>query len=99
MAKKPSTASAEPAPGALKVTKQDLVLIMLRRQDGASIAEICEATDWKAHSARAFLSGALGKRLRIAVISEKNVAGERRYFVAPILGVMPKEVGDNSDHT
>jgi hypothetical protein len=84
MAKKPKKAGAEPVSAVRRVTKQDLVLSMLRRQDGASIAEICVATDWKAHSARAFLSGALGRRLRIAVISEKNEAGERKYFVAPI---------------
>lgn len=84
MAKKSNKANAEPASASRKATKQDLVLSMLRRQDGASIAEICGATDWKAHSARAFLSGALGKRLKIEVTSEKNEAGERRYFVAPI---------------
>jgi hypothetical protein len=65
-------------------SKQDQVLALLRRQDGATIAEICEATGWQAHSARGFLSGALKKRLKIEVISEKNEAGERRYFVAPI---------------
>lgn len=84
MAKKPSKASAEPVSATPKTTKQNIVLAMLRRQDGTSIAEICAATDWKAHSARAFLSGVLGKRLRIAVISEKSDAGERRYFVGPI---------------
>lgn len=84
MAKKPKKASDEPVSAARKVSKQECVLSMLRRQDGASIAEICAATDWKAHSARAFLSGTLGKRLKIEVISEKNEAGERRYFVAPL---------------
>ena len=66
------------------VSKQNQVLALLRRQDGASIAEMCAATGWQAHSARGFLSGALKKRLKINVVSEKNEAGERRYFVAAI---------------
>ena len=66
------------------VSKQDQVLALLRRQDGASIAEICAATGWQPHSARGFLSGALKKRLKIDVISEKNEADERRYLVAAI---------------
>ena len=83
MAKSTKTAKTT-APTEKPVSKQDQVLALLRRQDGASIAEICAATAWQAHSARGFLSGALKKRLRIDVISEKNQAGERRYFVAPI---------------
>ncbi|HEV2515154.1 MAG TPA: DUF3489 domain-containing protein [Devosia sp.] len=66
-------------------SKQDIVLGLLRRQDGASIADICEATGWQPHSARGFLSGALKRRLGIEVASEKNEAGERRYFVAAII--------------
>jgi hypothetical protein len=57
---------------------------MLRRETGASIAEMSGATDWQAHSVRGFMSGALKRRLSIDVISEKDAAGERRYFVAPL---------------
>lgn len=61
--------------------KQNQVLALLRRKEGASIAEICHATGWQSHSARAFMSGALKNRLKIEVISKKNGAAERRYFV------------------
>jgi hypothetical protein len=62
-----------------------MVLAMLRRADGASIAEIAEATDWQLHSVRGFFAGALKKRLAIDVVSDKNAeTGERRYFVAPL---------------
>ena len=71
-------------PSEKPVSKQDQVLALLRRQQGASIAEICAATGWQSHSARGFLSGALKKRLKIDVISEKDEAGERRYHVAAI---------------
>lgn len=75
---------AAPATVVGKTTKQDVVLALLRGPLGASIAEICEATGWQRHSTRGFMSGALKKRLGIEVISEKDGAGARRYFVAPI---------------
>lgn len=84
MAKKSKPHTSEPADAEPKATKQDIVLGLLRRQEGTSIAEICEATGWQTHSARGFMSGALKKRLKIEVISEKNKTGERRYFVAPL---------------
>lgn len=97
MAKKPNTntavarsrksAQVKSAPkrdAATKVTKQDMVIALLRRQDGASIAEIVGATDWQPHSARGFLSGVLKRRLKIDVVSEKGEDGTRRYHVAPL---------------
>ena len=90
MAKKPSkTPTARnrktvPAASTTAVTKQSIVLTMLRRANGASIAEIIEATGWQPHSVRGFMSGALMKRLSIDVISEKGEDGVRRYYVAPL---------------
>jgi Protein of unknown function (DUF3489) len=72
------------APPTKPETKQSIVLGLLRRQDGASIAEIVEATDWQAHSVRGFFAGALRKRLKIDVISDKGEDGVRRYHVAPL---------------
>lgn len=40
-----------------KQTKTDKLRAMLARPQGASIAVICKATGWQAHSARAALSG------------------------------------------
>jgi hypothetical protein len=57
-------------PPAEKVSKQDQVLALLRRQDGASIEEIIAATDWQPNSVRGFFSGAVKKRLGIGVVSE-----------------------------
>ena len=67
-----------------KTSKQDQVLAMLRRANGASIDEIVAATDWQPHSARGFLSGAVKKRLGIDVVSEKGDDGVRRYYVAAL---------------
>lgn len=85
MAKKPTKiTSRTKKPAAKPETKQNIVLAMLRRAKGASIDEIMEATDWQAHSVRGFFAGALKKRLKIDVISEKGEDGVRRYFVAAI---------------
>ena len=79
----PKAAKKTPAtPG--KTTKQDQVLVLLRRQDGASIDQIVAATDWQPHSARGFLSGAVKKRLGIDVICEKGSDGVRRHYVAAV---------------
>jgi len=67
-----------------KTSKQNMVLAMLRRANGASIAEIIEATGWQAHSVRGFFAGALKKRLKIEVVSEKGADGVRRYHVAAL---------------
>jgi len=69
---------------AKQASKQDQILGLLRRQNGASIDEIIAATDWQPHSVRGFLSGAVKKRLGIDVISEKGEDGIRRYYVAAL---------------
>ena len=90
MAKKPTkTVKSRTAkkPAAKSDTKQNIVLAMLRRANGASVAEIIEATDWQPHSVRGFFSGALKKRLKIDVVSAKDAkTGERRYHVAALKG-------------
>jgi hypothetical protein len=83
--RKATTKARKAAPTPAKATtKQDQVLALLRRQDGASIDEIVAATDWQPHSVRGFLSGAVKKRLGIDVISEKGEDGVRRYHVAAL---------------
>jgi hypothetical protein len=47
-------------------TKQEAVLTMLRRPDGATIAQIVDATGWQQHTVRGFFAG-LKKRQGIAV--------------------------------
>ncbi|WP_240791153.1 DUF3489 domain-containing protein [Roseomonas sp. AR75] len=47
-------------------TKQEAVLAMLRRDEGATIAQICEATGWQQHTVRGFFAG-LKKRQGIEV--------------------------------
>ena len=62
--------------------KKQIVLDLLRRKDGATMAEIAKATDWQNHSIRGFISGNLTKKMGLVVESTKNSQGERTYRVA-----------------
>jgi hypothetical protein len=57
-------------PGAARAprqgTKQEQVLALLRRPEGATIAQVMEVTGWQQHTVRGFLAG-LKKRQGIAV--------------------------------
>ncbi len=46
-------------------SKSAIVIALLSRGKGASIDEICKATKWQTHSARAFLTGLRKKGLTI----------------------------------
>jgi hypothetical protein len=82
----PTEASGQPAPAAAprerktrEGTKQALVIEMLRRPEGATIAEIVEATQWASHTTRGFLAGALKKKLGMAIESTKDDERGRIY--------------------
>ena len=69
--------------------KQALVIEMLKRPEGATIAQICEATSWQAHTVRGTFAGALKKKLGLTIVSEKIEgpagtpgAGQRLYRIA-----------------
>jgi len=70
------------APVPREFSKKAIVLEMLRRKDGATLAEIAKATDWQSHSIRGFLSGQVTKKMGLKVESSKSEAGERRYHIA-----------------
>lgn len=63
-------------------TKTAIVIKLLRRKNGATVADLQKATGWQAHSVRGFLSGTLKKRMRLAVISEADAMGVRRYRIS-----------------
>ena len=56
-------------------SKQALVIEMLKRPEGATIAQIMHETGWLAHTVRGAMAGALKKKLGLDVTSEKE--GER----------------------
>ena len=59
-------------------TKQEAVLALLRRVDGATIAQICEATEWQQHSARGFLAALKKKGITIEVMERVRQVGPRK---------------------
>ena len=58
-----------------------MLIDMLKRDEGASIGQIVEATGWQKHTVRGAISGALKKKLGLAVTSEKSEGGERFYRI------------------
>ena len=70
-----------PPPAARPGTKHSLLIDLLSRRHGATIAEAVKATGWQPHSVRGFLSGVVGKKLGLVVKSVKTDTGERRYSV------------------
>jgi hypothetical protein len=68
--------------GAREGSKKAIVLDMLRRPAGATLADIMSATGWQAHSVRGFISGSLSKKMGISVESFKSESGDRAYRVA-----------------
>src|SRR5450759_1364270 len=80
-AAKQSTAK-DAAPTAREGSKKAIVLEMLRREHGATLADIMSATGWQAHSVRGFISGGLGKKMGLTVESFKRTDGERAYRIA-----------------
>jgi DNA replication initiation complex subunit (GINS family) len=67
--------------GAREGTKAAKVLVLLKRPNGATLAELMKATNWQAHSVRGYLSGTVGKKLGLKVESTKAKNGERSYSV------------------
>lgn len=63
-------------------SKQAQVIAMLRRPEGATISQICEATGWKQHTVRGTFAGAFKKKLGLEIISSKEENIGRVYRIA-----------------
>ncbi len=76
---KPTATAAPAAPRTKYLTKSSLMLKLISRTKGATLAEIAEPTGWQLHSARAHLSN-LRKKGR-SVVRERRKNGETAYRV------------------
>jgi hypothetical protein len=85
----PSPVSALPTPTPRTPSNPILAVKLLTRARGATIAEMQEATGWKPHSARAFLSG-LRKSGR-TLVKEQRKSGETSYRIAHVALNDPSE--------
>ncbi len=72
----------KPAPRTRENSKQAQVIAMLKRPEGATIQQVCEATEWQAHTVRGTFAGAFKKKLGLTITSEKTEGGERIYRIA-----------------
>ena len=61
-------------------SKQALVIAMLKRPEGATIAQIMESTGWQAHTVRGTFAGAFKKKLGLDISSAKG-DGDRVYRI------------------
>ena len=69
------------APRTRENSKQAQVIAMLKRPEGATIPQICEATGWQAHTVRGTFAGAFKKKLGLTVTSDKAEGGVRVYRI------------------
>ena len=76
---KTKTASKPAGPRAK--TKAQIILCLLNRSTGATLAELSKATKWQPHSVRGFLSGTVRKRMGLPLHSMKDDKGVRRYSI------------------
>jgi hypothetical protein len=72
-----SAIEALPAPqsDAKRPSKQDAVIAMLRRPEGATVDEVASATGWQRHTVRGVFSGTLKKKLGLSLASAKEERG------------------------
>ena len=79
---RPPKAKAAPRqkPNARPQSKQDRVLVMLRRKEGTTVAAVMKATGWQQHSVRGFFAGVVQKKLRLKLDSKKT-DGNRIYRI------------------
>ena len=67
-------------------SKQATIIAMLRRPEGATVAQICACTGWQTHTVRGTFAGAFKKKLGLTITSVKPKGGERRYHIAASVG-------------
>ena len=80
LAGKPARVAREPgAPRKPREgTKQEQVLAMLRRPEGATVAQIAEATGWAEHTVRGFFAGLKKKGHAVEVMSRERMVGPNK---------------------
>ena len=65
----------EPEADAKRPSKQDEVIAMLRRPEGATVDEVANAMGWQRHTVRGLFSGTLKKKLGLTLASAQEERG------------------------
>jgi hypothetical protein len=66
---------------ARKNSKSGQVIRLLKRASGATLDQMVQVTSWQPHTVRGFISGALRKRMGMAVESSRREDGARVYRI------------------
>ena len=53
----------------------------MKRPHGVTLQELMTATAWQAHSVRGFISGTLGMKMGLTVVSARAEDGGRTYSI------------------
>jgi hypothetical protein len=59
-------------------TKQEAVLALLRRPEGATVAQVAEATGWAQHTVRGFFAGLKKKGIEVTVLERVRQVGPNK---------------------
>ena len=73
----------EPQSEVKRPAKQDEVIAMLHRPEGATVDEVAGATGWQRHTVRGVFSGTLKKKLGLTLASAKEERGRVYRIAAP----------------
>ncbi len=65
-----------------RLSKQDAVVAMLQRSEGATVDEVASVMGWQRHTVRGLFSGTLKKKLGLTLASAQEERG-RVYRIAP----------------
>jgi len=71
-----------PASSTKPTSKLGLIEALLRRPEGATIAQLTKALDWQPHSVRGAMSGALKKKQGLTITATKTEHADRVYRIA-----------------
>jgi predicted transcriptional regulator len=64
-------------------SKQDAVIAMLQRPEGATVDEIASTMGWQRHTVRGLFSGTLKKKLGLTLASAQEERGRVYRIAAP----------------
>ena len=73
-------------------SKQDKIVALLRRPEGANLDVLVKETGWQKHSVRGFLAGTVRKKLKLPLLSEK-IDGVRNYRIGMTKAAKPTRTG------
>jgi hypothetical protein len=73
----------EPQPDVKRPSKQDQVIAMLQRPEGATVDEVASAMGWQRHTVRGLFSGTLKRKLMLTLASATEERGRVYRIAAP----------------